>query len=64
MATRATDPDAAADVQDRPRVRDGLTEPFMCTVRELPNEGGVKIIWWFIAILDDGGKERGVEEEV
>jgi hypothetical protein len=63
MVTRATASNDAANVRDRPRVHDGLNEPFMCTVRDLPNEGGVKIIWWFVATLDDGGEERGPGED-
>jgi 8-oxo-dGTP pyrophosphatase MutT (NUDIX family) len=50
MPTRACAPDAPANVSDKARIYDSITEPFMCTVREISN--GVKIIWWFIAKLD------------
>jgi 8-oxo-dGTP pyrophosphatase MutT (NUDIX family) len=62
MATRATAPDDDADVVDEARVHERLTEPFMCTVRELANAGGVKIIWWFIAVLDEEHGQRGPGE--
>jgi 8-oxo-dGTP pyrophosphatase MutT (NUDIX family) len=63
MSTRATAPDDPADVDDRPRVHDGLTEPFMGTFRQLAGGLGVKVIWWFVAVLDDGSEERGPGEE-
>jgi hypothetical protein len=44
-------------------VHHGLTEPFMCTVRNLPGESGVKIIWWFIAELDGVEAGKGLGEE-
>jgi 8-oxo-dGTP pyrophosphatase MutT (NUDIX family) len=62
MATRATAPDDDADVVDEARVHERLTEPFMSTVRELANAGGVKIIWWFIAVLDEEHGQRGPGE--
>lgn len=52
MATRACAPDAPPDVRDVGRMYEAITEPFMCTLRELPNDNGVKIIWWFVAKLD------------
>jgi len=62
---------------DESRFYTDLTEPFMVTMRmrELGEEGGkdVKIVWWYIAVLDDdyddygddGGNDRchGGEEE-
>lgn len=58
MATRACAVDAPANVRDKPRLHDNLTEPFMCTIRELARGNGVKIIWWYIAALDDDAFER------
>lgn len=63
MATRATALDDDADVADVAKVREDLTEPFMFTVRELSVHAGVKIIWWYIAVLDDDNGERGPGEE-
>ncbi|KAF1911830.1 NUDIX domain-containing protein [Ampelomyces quisqualis] len=62
LATRVTVEGDAADAPDKTRVHEGLTEPFMCTVREVPSGNGVKIIWWFIAVLEDGSAERGPGE--
>ena len=53
MATRAPPTDASANIPDRARVYPGLTEPFMCTMREIGHRLHVKIIWWYIAVLDD-----------
>ncbi|KAI0020694.1 NUDIX domain-containing protein [Xylariomycetidae sp. FL0641] len=53
LATRAPSHSEAADVRDAPRVYDGLTEPFMLDVRQLGEAKGVKLVWWFIADLDD-----------
>ncbi|KAL5113756.1 hypothetical protein ACEQ8H_008368 [Pleosporales sp. CAS-2024a] len=64
MSTRATAVDDAPDVPDRPREHDNLTEPFMCTMRELGTGKGVKMIWWFIAVLDMlDAEERGPGEQ-
>ncbi|KAL4801800.1 hypothetical protein BDV18DRAFT_164610 [Aspergillus unguis] len=52
------------DVPDVPRLHDALTEPFMLSVR--PLSGGVKIIWWYIAALDervDSGVQSAGEEQ-
>ena len=54
MTTRATPVDEAVDLPDKPRDYAGLTEPFMFTIREIRGKDNVKIIWWFIAVLDDG----------
>ena len=69
MATRA--PPAAAgevvdvEVEDEARVCEGVTEPFMLTVRELEEDeeegggGGVKLISWYIAGIEEGGGGGG-----
>ncbi|KAH7114488.1 NUDIX hydrolase domain-like protein [Dendryphion nanum] len=63
MATRATGLDEVADVRDEARVYEGLVEPFMVTLRE-GSGVGVKFIWWFVAVLDEGGEEwRGEGEK-
>ena len=38
-------------MSDQARRYPGLTEPFMLTVREM-GDGGVKLIWWFVAVVD------------
>ncbi|KAH5069977.1 hypothetical protein HBI73_192010 [Parastagonospora nodorum] len=69
MATRQTAADDPVDVPDVPRVWDALWEPFMWQVRELGEGKGVKILWWFVAVVDGDGKgeggggEEGVESE-
>lgn len=63
MATRLTAPDDELDVVDQARIREDLTEPYMFTVRELGEGKGVKIIWWFIAVCENGDGGRHVCEE-
>ncbi|KAF2869998.1 hypothetical protein BDV95DRAFT_497820 [Massariosphaeria phaeospora] len=53
MATRAPSVDESAQVLDQPRVYPETTEPFMCTIRELEHGSSVKLVWWYIAALDD-----------
>ncbi|KAH6011125.1 hypothetical protein HBI84_039570 [Parastagonospora nodorum] len=54
--------DDPVDVPDVPRVWDALREPFMWQVRELGEGKGVKILWWFVAVVDgDGNGEGGWE---
>lgn len=38
-------------MSDQARRYPGVTEPFMLTVREMGG-GGVKLIWWFVAVID------------
>jgi 8-oxo-dGTP pyrophosphatase MutT (NUDIX family) len=64
MSTRACAPDDHPDVPDKARTQRNITEPFMCTVRELPGGNGTKFIWWYIAVLeDDAYNQRGAGEE-
>ncbi|CAG5156726.1 uncharacterized protein ALTATR162_LOCUS4522 [Alternaria atra] len=54
----------AADAPDVPRVLRSSVEPFMVTVRNVREDQGVKIIWWYIAIMDECACEtRGLGEE-
>ncbi|KAF2032569.1 NUDIX domain-containing protein [Setomelanomma holmii] len=64
LPTRACSADEPSDIPDEARVRTGVTELFMCTVRQLSVGKGVKIISWFVATLDEGAHEgKGVGEE-
>ncbi|KAJ6149620.1 hypothetical protein N7471_000819 [Penicillium samsonianum] len=67
MYTRAPPIDEQGQMPDEPRSYPDLTEPFMVTVRQLGGDGesNVKIIWWYIATLDEGGfaGSGGSEEE-
>ena len=35
------------------RVYDGIQEPFMLQIRRLQSEGDVKLVWWFIAEVEE-----------
>ena len=53
MSTRAPSPTVGIEpCLDLVRSYPHLIEPFMLTVRELEGELGVKLIWWYIAVLD------------
>ncbi|KAE8345630.1 hypothetical protein BDV24DRAFT_159491 [Aspergillus arachidicola] len=56
MQTRAPPIDEQGHMPDVPRLFPDITEPFMVTMRQLGKDGvpDVKIIWWFIAALDEG----------
>jgi len=63
MATRAPAASAAADVEDVPRTYEGITEPIVAQIRDVSDgirSGEVKIIWWFVARIDE---DEGRNEE-
>ncbi|OQE20746.1 hypothetical protein PENFLA_c016G08409 [Penicillium flavigenum] len=67
MYTRAPPPiDEQGHMPDKPRSYPDLTEPFIVTMRHLGDSvDDVKIIWWYIAALDEGvgaGSARAEEE--
>ncbi|KAJ5333745.1 NUDIX domain [Penicillium brevicompactum] len=62
MWTRAPPKDEEGCVQDIPRLYPDLTEPFMVTTRQLGGSG-VKIIWWYIAVLEGFVGEPGSHEK-
>ncbi|KAF1347297.1 NUDIX domain-containing protein [Lizonia empirigonia] len=63
MPTRACAPSAPPDAPDEARTHTDITEPFMCTVRELPKGNGTKLIWWYIAVLEyDAYSRKGPGE--
>ncbi|KAI1295192.1 NUDIX domain-containing protein [Xylaria venustula] len=59
LPTRAPSDREPADAGDYPRVYDGLVEPFMLDVRDLGQDKGVKLVWWFVATLDGTGVGEG-----
>ncbi|KAI8948071.1 NUDIX domain-containing protein [Xylaria longipes] len=64
LPTRAPSAAEPHDVKDVPRVYDGVVEPFMLDVRDLGKKG-VKLVWWFVAELDQygpGGKGQGEDQ--
>ncbi|KAJ5478184.1 hypothetical protein N7530_003693 [Penicillium desertorum] len=66
MYTRAPPIDEQGHVLDEPRSYPDLTEPFMVTMRHLGDSvNDVKIIWWYIAALDEGAGagSAGAEED-
>lgn len=65
MRTRAPPIDEQEHMPDEPRSYENITEPFMVTMRQLSDEGGndVKIIWWYIAVLDKDSLPSGGGEE-
>ena len=63
MPTRACTASDPPDVPDEARTQIDITEPFMCTVRELPKGNGAKLIWWYIAVLEyDAYSQKGPGE--
>ncbi|KAI0451255.1 NUDIX domain-containing protein [Xylaria acuta] len=64
LPTRAPSAAEPHDVKDVPRVYDKVVEPFMLDVRDLGKKG-VKLVWWFVAELDQdglGGKGQGEDQ--
>jgi 8-oxo-dGTP pyrophosphatase MutT (NUDIX family) len=62
MATRAPATHLSNDVRDKPRIYPDLTEPFMFTFRPLAPGNGVKLIFWFIAAVDETDLSTGKGE--
>ncbi|KAL2820451.1 NUDIX hydrolase domain-like protein [Aspergillus granulosus] len=65
MYTRAPPLDEQGHMPDKPRSYPDLTEPFMVTMRQLGGDGtnDVKIIWWYLAALDEGVIAEAAGEE-
>ncbi|KAE8381989.1 NUDIX hydrolase domain-like protein [Aspergillus bertholletiae] len=63
MATRSPMSWEPGDVEDKPRMYPGLEEPFMLTMRELDGGSRVKLIWWYVAVVDDNRRARQGEFE-
>lgn len=60
MSTRAPPAVEVGDTPDEPRVHHEATEPFMLTCRQLEEGKDVKLIWWYIAAIDETAEvERG-----
>ncbi|KAF2189446.1 hypothetical protein K469DRAFT_700636 [Zopfia rhizophila CBS 207.26] len=53
MSTRAPQVNEPAHIPDKARSYPNLTEPFMLTVREIDERSNVKLIWWYIVVLDE-----------
>ena len=62
MTTRATSTVEIADCPDEAREHRDACEPFMLTHRSL-GEGELKIIWWYIAAVDEDAEVGKGEEQ-
>lgn len=59
MTTRAPPAVESGHYPDEPRVHEEVCEPFMLTCRQLDKGSSMKIIWWYIAAIDE---DVGVQE--
>ena len=53
MGSRATPAVETEPQSDVLRTYSNITEPFSLQIRHLETEGDVKLIWWFIAVIDE-----------
>lgn len=54
MYTRAPPPvETASSGEDRPLLFEGICEPITMQLRHI-GTGGIKVIWWFVAAVDEG----------
>jgi len=63
MSTRAPPALEIGHYPDEPRTHDNACEPFTVTCRQLEGEKNLKIIWWYIAAIDEGHEFRDGEEQ-
>lgn len=65
MASRAPPAVEMGPSPDVARVYEDSTEPFSLQIRQLDTEGNVKLIWWFIAAVEENeiAKEERPGEE-
>jgi 8-oxo-dGTP pyrophosphatase MutT (NUDIX family) len=63
MTTRAPPAVETGDCPDEPRVHKGVCEPFMFTCRHLEEGCAVKLIWWYIAAIDETAAVECGEEQ-
>ena len=63
MSTRAPPAIETGDCPDEPRVHEKVCEPFMLTCRHLNGDCGVKLIWWYIAAIDESAEVGRGEEQ-
>ena len=66
MSCRAPPAVESEPSPDVARVYENSTEPFSLQIRRLDTEGNVKLIWWFVAAVDEVGGfsgERPGEEQ-
>lgn len=63
MPTRAQPLEEVTEAPDHARVFADITEPFMFTIRAF-DAFNVKLIWWYVAALDEGARESPLIGEV
>lgn len=63
MTTRAPPAMEVGDTPDEPCVHHEATEPFMLTCRQLKDGKDVKLIWWYIAAIDETAEVEGGETQ-
>lgn len=64
MTTRAPASDDDANAPDTAAARQGLTEPFMLTLRKIEGGARMKLIWWYVATLENEDVTSGGTGEV
>ncbi|KAE8150848.1 hypothetical protein BDV25DRAFT_153683 [Aspergillus avenaceus] len=52
LLTRAPEATESDDIPDQARSYPNISDHFMLTIRELDDNSGVKLIWWYIAVFD------------
>jgi ADP-ribose pyrophosphatase YjhB (NUDIX family) len=63
MTTRAPPAIEEGHYPDKPRVHQEATEPFMLTCRQLDEGKNMKIIWWYIAAIDEDAEVENGETQ-
>lgn len=63
MATRVEPVEGQESVSGRPGIYSNITEPMTCTIREIEGGSGVKLIWWYVAELDEGAHNKQLPGE-
>lgn len=48
---------------DEPRVHEEAREPFMLTCRQLEGTKGMKIIWWYVAVVENDAVVESGEDQ-
>jgi len=51
------------NVADQARTFPNLIEPFMLTIRNTDNTSNVKLVWWYIATLDEDSEAGNLNGE-
>ena len=63
MKTRAPPAIETGDCPDEARVHEKVCEPFMLTCRHLHGNGCLKLIWWYVAAIDESVEVGPGEEQ-